>query len=231
MSRILLVEDEAGLARALVLGLCEDGFVVDHVRDGESGLHHALQDEYALMLLDIRVPRLDGVALCRKVREAGIATPVLMLTACDTTDEVVDGLDAGADDYLTKPFEFRELLARVRALLRRSTRSREPFLTCGDLSFDLTERRVKRGESEIQLSRMELAVLEHLLMHLGAPRSKDQIAAAVWKDNSDISSNALEVCISSLRRKLQLPGLPALIHTRRGEGYFAGPSSEASGTA
>lgn len=228
MSRILLVEDEASLGRALVLGLCEDGFVVDHERDGESGLHRATHQEYALILLDIRLPRLDGIRVCRQVRAEGIATPILMLTACDTTDEVINGLDAGADDYLTKPFEFKELLARVRALLRRSTRTREPFLSCGDLHLDIAERRVRRGETEIRLSRMELAVLEHLLLHSGVPQSKDQIAAAVWKDDTDISPNALEVCISSLRRKLQLPGLPALIHTRRGAGYFADALSNAS---
>ncbi|MCA8981531.1 MAG: response regulator transcription factor, partial [Planctomycetes bacterium] len=124
-----------------------------------------------------------------------------------------------------------ELLARVRALLRRSTRTREPFLTCGDLSVDLSERRVSRGEKDIPLSRMEFAVLEHLMLHVRVPQSKDQIAAAIWKDETDPSPNAIEVFISALRRKLQPPGTPPLIHTRRGEGYYVGEQSDAGDDA
>jgi DNA-binding response OmpR family regulator len=225
LSRILFVEDEDRLARSVILGLSEEGFVVDREADGEAGLWRAETGEYALLLLDIRLPKLDGVTLCRRIRAAGSAVPVLMLTACDSTEEIVAGLDAGADDYLTKPFEFDELLARMRALVRRSTPSRRPFLVSGNVRLDPVERRAFKDSEEIRLSPMEFVVLEHLLCHAGAPQSKARIAAAIWKDELGPPSNSLEVCISGLRRKLDTPGEASLIQTRRGEGYFV-PAGE-----
>ncbi|HPF12622.1 MAG TPA: response regulator transcription factor [Planctomycetota bacterium] len=226
MSRLLFVEDEDRLARSVVLGLSEEGFVVDREADGESGLWRAQTMDYAVMVLDIRLPKLSGIQLCRRIRATGAAVPILMLTACDTTEDVVEGLNAGADDYLTKPFAFEELLARIRALLRRSSRSASPQLACGDLVLDPVERTATRAGREIPLSPMEFAVLEHLLLHVGAPQTKARLAAAIWKDEVGPPSNALEVCISSLRKKLSLPGQVDLIRTRRGVGYLIAPEHE-----
>jgi len=220
LSRLLFVEDEDRLARSVILGLSEEGFVIDREVDGEAGLWRVETSDYALVLLDIRVPKMDGLSLCRAIRKRSLSVPVLMLTACDSTSDVVEGLNAGADDYLTKPFEFEELLARIRALLRRSTRSADPFLQCGDLRLDQIERRAYREDDEIRLSRMEFAILEHLCLHVGAPQSKARIGAAIWKDELGPPSNSLEVCISGLRRKLGSREERSLIQTRRGEGYF-----------
>lgn len=229
MSRILFVEDEDRLARSVILGLSEEGFVVDREADGEAGFWRAQSDPYAAILLDLRLPRLNGLQVCARLRAMACHTPVLLLTACDTNEDIVAGLDCGADDYLVKPFEFDVLLARLRALIRRASRSHESILACGDLSLDQVERRARRAGFEIALSPMEYAVLEHLLLHVGVPQSKAVLAFSIWKDELGPNSNSLEVCMSSLRKKLSASGGPDLICTRRGEGYLIEPHVESRG--
>lgn len=220
MTRILLVEDEAPLARSLAVGLRDEQYRVDLARDGEEALWAAGAGHHDLVILDLRLPKVDGWEVCRRLRAGGSAVPILILTACDTTQEIVTGLDLGADDYLPKPFEFSELLARVRAMLRRATMSRTARLQLADLEMDVKARRVWRGGREIALSSMEYRVLEHLLRNAGTVQSKARIAASVWDDELGPDSNVLEVLISHLRRKLDKDAPVPLLHTRRGEGYL-----------
>ena len=220
MARILLVEDEERLARSLLVGLRDEQYVVDHARDGEEALWQAEAGHHDLLVLDLRIPKVDGLEVCRRLRRKGSALPILMLTACDTTTDVVEGLDRGADDYLTKPFEFAELLARIRALLRRGSAGRSARLTLADLEMDVAARRAWRGGRELHLSTLEFRVLEHLLRNAGSVQSKARITAAVWQDEIGPDSNVLEVLVSSLRRKLDRDRAPALVHTRRGAGYL-----------
>jgi DNA-binding response OmpR family regulator len=220
MTRILLVEDEERLARPLVMGLREEQYVVDHARDGEEALWYASAEHHDLVVLDLRIPKIDGWEVCRRLRGNGSTVPILMLTACDTTDDIVAGLDLGADDYLTKPFEFTELLARLRAMLRRRAARRTARLAVADLEMDVKARRVWRAEKEITLSNMEFRVLEHLLRNAGSVQSKSRIGAAIWDDEIGPDSNVLEVLVSNLRRKIDRGFEPPLIHTRRGAGYL-----------
>jgi two-component system copper resistance phosphate regulon response regulator CusR len=220
MARILLVEDEERLARSLVMGLRDERYVVDHARDGEEALWQADAGHHDLLLLDLRIPKVGGLEVCRRLRAKGSTLPILMLTASDTTNDVVTGLDLGADDYLTKPFEFAELLARIRAMLRRGSGGRSARLVLADLEMDVAGRRVWRGGKEIQLGNLEFRVLEHLLRNAGSVQSKARITAAVWQDEIGPESNVLEVLISNLRRKLDRDHEPALVHTRRGAGYL-----------
>jgi DNA-binding response OmpR family regulator len=220
MARILLVEDEERLARSLLVGLRDEQYVVDHARDGEEALWQAEAGHHDLLVLDLRIPKVDGLEVCRRLRKKGSALPILMLTACDTTTDVVAGLDLGADDYLTKPFEFAELLARIRALLRRGSAGRSARLALADLEMDVAARRAWRGGRELHLSTLEFRVLEHLLRNAGSVQSKARITAAVWQDEIGPDSNVLEVLVSSLRRKLEREHAPALVHTRRGAGYL-----------
>ncbi|TAH38016.1 MAG: response regulator transcription factor [Planctomycetota bacterium] len=220
MTRILLVEDEERLARSLGVGLRDEDYLVDLARDGEEALWFAGSGNHDLMILDLRIPKVDGWEVCRRLRANGSPVPILMLTACDAKEEIVAGLDLGADDYLPKPFEFSELLARVRALLRRGTMIRSARLQLADLEMDVKARRVWRAGREIALSSMEFRVLEHLLRNAGTVQSRARIAAAVWDDELGPDSNVLEVLVSHLRRKLDRDFQPPLLHTRRGEGYL-----------
>ena len=220
MTRILLVEDEERLARSLMVGLRDEEYVVDHARDGEEALWLASAGHHDLILLDLRIPKISGIDVCQKIRLDGCVIPILMLTACDSKEDIVRGLDVGADDYVTKPFDFEELLARIRAMLRRGAPTKSERLRVADLEMDIGERRVWRGGEEIPLSNMEFRVLEHLLRNAGRVQSKSRIAAAVWDDELGPDSNVLEVLVSNLRRKLDRQVDRSLLHTRRGAGYL-----------
>jgi two-component system copper resistance phosphate regulon response regulator CusR len=220
VTRLLLAEDEEGLGRSLEIGLREEGYIVDRAMDGEEALYHARVGQHDALILDLRMPRIDGWTVCRKLRAASSTLPILMLTACDTTPEIVEGLDAGADDYLTKPFDFDELLARLRALLRRGSRGAASILRIADLELDTARKTATCSGHLLALRPQEFQLLEFLLLHAGEVLSKERIAAALWDDEIGPDSNALEVHVSQLRRKLEQAGLPPLLHTRRRQGYL-----------
>jgi len=217
--RLLVVEDEGGIASALRQGLSESGYAVDLARDGEQGRDYALATTYDVILLDILLPRLDGLSLLRELRGRGMTTPVLLLTARDAIDDRVAGLDAGADDYLVKPFSFSELLARLRALLRRPVLRGGDRLVAGSIAMDLGARAVTHGTEPITLTPREFAVLEYLLRHPGQALSRAQIAEGVWSWEFHGESNIVDVYIGYLRRKLDEEGAPSFIETLRGYGY------------
>ena len=217
--RLLVVEDEGGIAGALRQGLSEQGYAVDVARDGEQGRDHALAATYDVILLDILLPKLDGLSLLRDLRKRGMTTPILLLTARDAIDDRVAGLDAGADDYLVKPFSFSELLARIRALLRRPVLRAGDRLVTGDVAMDLGARTVTRGTQAVTLTPREFAVLEYLLRHPGQALSRTQIAEGVWSWEFHGESNVVDVYIGYLRRKLDEDGVPSIIETLRGYGY------------
>jgi len=223
--RILVVEDEHRLAAVLKQGLLEQGYAVDVAHDGEVGLGLAELEPYDLLVLDVMLPGLDGLALCRRLRAKGRHMPVLLLTARDAVDDRVTGLDSGADDYLTTPFAFRELLARVRALLRREGRSRDPLLRAGDLTLDPATREVRRGGRTVELTSKEYAILEYLLHHPNRVLTRTQIAEHVWDYDFVAMSNVIDVYIRSLRRKLDDNDESRLLHTVRGAGYQLRPPS------
>ncbi|MDR1300366.1 MAG: response regulator transcription factor [Candidatus Nomurabacteria bacterium] len=218
--KILIVEDEPKIAAAIKRGLKQERFVAEVQSDGEQGLAAALGDEYDVIVLDRMLPSLGGLEVCRRIREAGIRTPIIMLTAKSQIRDRVEGLDAGADDYLIKPFSFEELLARIRALLRRPVEACDNILRVGDLTLDVTNFDVRRGKKRIKLSNTEFALLEYLMRNHGRTISKDKIIGHVWDFDSDILPNTVEAYIGSLRRKVDKPfaGRP-LIHTLRGFGY------------
>lgn len=218
--RLLIVEDNRALLKSLRKGLQEEGFSVDTAADGEEGLFLAENNEYDVVILDLMLPKLDGLKLLRALRRGNIQTHVLILTALDAVDETVRGLDAGADDYMTKPFRFEELLARVRALLRRNYRKKDPCLAVADLEIDTRARSVRRGGTEISLPPKEYALLEFLAHHAGevVPRAKIWEHLYDWQDDS--VSNTIDVFISRLRKKIDRPGLRPLLHTVRGAGYL-----------
>lgn len=222
MSRLLLVEDEERLARSLEIGLRDEGYVVDRAADGEEALWRAQSRLHDGVILDLRLPRVDGLEVCRRLRARGDRTPILILTACDATRDVVAGLDRGADDYLRKPFDFAELLARVRSLIRRGSSGAEARLRLDDLELDTAARRVQRAGREIALTGLEFRLLEFLMLHSNAVQSRGRIAAALWDDELGPESNVLEVLVSNLRRKLDRDAATPLLHTRRGAGYFVG---------
>ncbi|WP_031089803.1 response regulator transcription factor [Streptomyces sp. NRRL WC-3549] len=213
--RLLIVEDEKRLAVSLAKGLTAEGFAVDVVHDGLEGLHRAAEGGYDLVLLDIMLPGMNGYRVCAALRAAGHDVPILMLTAKDGEYDEAEGLDTGADDYLTKPFSYVVLVARVRALLRRRGGSASPVLTVGTLRLDTAARRVHRGEDEITLTAKEFAVLEQLAVRAGEVVSKADILEHVWDFAYDGDPNIVEVYVSTLRRKLGA----AAIHTVRGAGY------------
>jgi DNA-binding response OmpR family regulator len=217
--RILLVEDERSAARMIAKGLREQGYAVDVSSDGVSAVQRASEDCYDLVVLDLMLPSKDGLDVCRDLRRRGDPVPVLMLTARDAVDDRIAGLDAGADDYLAKPFHFGELLARVRALGRRRSVPMLPErVTCGDLLLDTKTREAWLHGELIELTAREYALLEYLCRKEGTVISRDEIAQHVWDDRYDPTSNVIDVYIQRLRRKIDR-GEPSFIRTRRGEGY------------
>ena len=228
--RILLVEDEPDAARMLAKGLRERSFAVDVAGDGEAACYQAAIADYDAIVLDVLLPRMDGLAVCRRLRADGVTVPILMLTARDAVDARIAGLDSGADDYLTKPFDLGELLARLRALVRRGGRPLLPErLRIGDLELDTRAHRlVKRGR-EIALTAREYALLEFLARRGGEVVGRAEIAEHVWDEHYDPFSNVIEVYVRRLRRKLDDPGSESVISTRRGEGYvLVGPGDGAA---
>jgi DNA-binding response OmpR family regulator len=217
--RILLVEDEPSAARMLAKGLREHTYAVDVAADGDRALYQSGINDYDLIILDVMLPRMSGFDVCRELRAAGSAVPVLMLTARDAIDDRVEGLDTGADDYLTKPFDFRELLAHVRALLRRGQALQPDVIQFDDLEIDTRTRAVKRGGRGVYLTAKEYALLEYLARRAGAVVSRAEIAEHVWDENFDPFSNLIEVYVQRLRRKIDDGASMKLLHTRRGEGY------------
>jgi len=218
--RILVVEDERKISAYIKRGLEEQGYAVDTVYNGREALEWAEAAPYDLMILDILLPEMDGISICRELRRRGLRTPVLMLTARDTVDDRVDGLDAGADDYLVKPFALKELLARLRALARRANDSpKSSLLQVADLSLDTLTHRVRRGSQAIELTAKEYAVLECLLREPERILTRTQIAEHVWNYDVYNQSNVVDVYIRNLRRKIDDGVDPKLIHTVRGAGY------------
>jgi two-component system OmpR family response regulator len=218
--RILLVEDDAKIASFILKGLRAAGYAVDHAPEGETGLHLALTEPYDAAIVDVMLPLLDGLSLVRRLRAAGLQMPVLILSAKGAVEDRVKGLQTGADDYLTKPFAFSELLARLQALIRRATRAAEPTrLSFGDLSADLLTREVTRGGLRIALQPREFALLEYLLRNAGRIVSKTMIMEHVWDYHFDPQTNVVEARISRLREKIDRDFEPKLIHTVRGVGY------------
>ncbi len=220
--RILLVEDFAVLREATALGLREAGFAVDEAAEGETGLWYATSNDYDVVILDLMLPRLDGMSVIRRLRAAGKNTHVLILTARDASADRVAGLNGGADDYLVKPFVFAELLARVRALVRRRYDSKSPSIEVGDLQIDTTTRVVRRDGEFIDLSWREYALLEFLALRAGQVVSRTEIWEHVYEFESEAASNVVDAFIRLLRKKIERPHLPPLIHTRRGHGYCLG---------
>lgn len=217
--RILVVEDEPGVAGFLEQGLKESGYVVDVARDGADGLEYALACEYDAIVLDIMLPKMNGLELLREVRSRRVKSPVLLLTARDGVDDRVRGLDVGADDYLVKPFAFPELLARIRALLRRPPLQTNGILQMGDLEMDAAKREVRRGGRLVELSPREFALLEFLLRHPNQVLSRTQILEHVWNFDYYSDTNVVDVYIGYLRRKLDREADPPLIQTVRGVGF------------
>ncbi|MFC0600311.1 response regulator transcription factor [Streptomyces palmae] len=218
--RLLIVEDEKRLAAALARGLTSEGYAVGLAHDGVTGLHMAREHDYDLIMLDIMLPGLNGYRVCAQLRAAGRDTPILMLTAKDGEYDEAEGLDTGADDYLTKPFSYVVLVARIRALLRRRPRSGAQLLRIGDLTIDPAAKRVDRAGTDITLTAKEFAVLEHLALHAGQVVSKADILAHVWDFAYDGDPNIVEVYVSALRRKLDVPFGRRSITTVRGAGYL-----------
>ncbi len=219
--RVLLVEDNERLAEAVSKGLREQSFAVDLAFDGENALYQAEINDYDLIVLDIMIPAPDGFAVCRELRRKDNPTPILMLTARDSTEDKIRGLDTGADDYLTKPFKFGEMMARIRALLRRSTSELSPTkLKVADLTININAQRVWRGGREIVLTTKEYAMLEFLVRRKGNVLGRAEIAEHCWDENFEVFSNTIDVYINHLRAKIDNDFDVKLIHTRRGAGYI-----------
>jgi heavy metal response regulator len=218
--RVLLVEDDQRIANFVAKGLRENAYAVDVSTDGENALYQATINDYDAIILDVMLPVKNGFAVCRELRESNNKTPVLILTARDAVEDRIAGLDFGADDYLTKPFAFGELLARLRALLRRNAEVRPPRITIADLEIDTTSQRVWRGGREIALTTKEYALLEYLAREKGKVVGRAAIAEHVWDENFDAFSNLIDVYIKRLRAKMDENFDVQLIHTRRGAGYF-----------
>jgi two-component system copper resistance phosphate regulon response regulator CusR len=225
--RILLVEDEIRVAGFLAKGLREQAYAVDVAGDGESALYQAAVSDYDLVILDVMLPLKNGYAVCRELRHAGFRAPILMLTARDSIDDRVAGLDSGADDYLVKPFDFKELLARLRALSRRSGDPRPETLTVADLTVNTASHAVTRGGRPVNLTAKEYALLEFLVLNQDRVVGREAIAQHVWEESFDAFTNVIDVYIKRLRTKLDARGRGRLIHTRRGEGYILTANPEA----
>jgi len=223
------VEDESRVANFVAKGLREQTYAVDVARDGEEALYQASVNEYDLVVLDVLLPIKDGHAVCRELRASGFRAPILMLTARDSIDDRVAGLDSGADDYLTKPFDFKELLARLRALARRSSSLRPAVIRVADLSLDTASHQATRAGRAVSLTAKEYALLEFLMLNEGRVVGREKIAQHVWDESFDPFSNVIDVYIRRLRSKLDAAGAVPLIHTRRGEGYVLTARRESGG--
>lgn len=219
--RILVIEDEIKIAQTIKKGLELKGYAVDAVYDGEMGLAYAIDDDYDAIVLDRMLPGMDGVTLCRKVREQQVYTPILMLTARGTIGDKVEGLNSGADDYLVKPFSFDELTARIKALLRRPKTHLGSIIKVDNLALDTISYEVKRGKEPVKLSQKEFQLLEYFMHHQGQIVTKDMIISHVWDEDADVLPNTVEVYIGYLRNKIDRPFPTAkpLLHTMRGFGY------------
>jgi len=217
--RILVVEDEKKIASFIKRGLKEEGYAVDTAGDGEEGYRLVCENDYDVILLDLMLPRLDGVSLCRRIREDGVQTPIIMLTAKSAVADKVTGLDAGANDYLTKPFAFEELLARIRVVLRTPGQPATK-LQVADLTLDLLTHTVTRAGREIALSAKEFSLLEYLMRNAGTVVTRTMIAEHVWDIDFDTSTNVIDVYINYLRNKVDAGHETKLIHTVRGRGYM-----------
>jgi DNA-binding response OmpR family regulator len=218
--RILLIEDDRRIADFILMGLKEAGFVTDHALNGEDGLHLASTESYDAAIIDIMLPTLDGLTVIEKLREQQINTPIIILSAKRTVDDRIKGLQTGSDDYLTKPFSFSELLARVQALIRRATKVSEPaLLKVANLSLNLHTREVVRSGKKIDVQPLEFALLEYLMRNAGRVVSKTMIMEHVWNYNFVPQTNVVEVRVSKLRDKIDRDFKPKLIHTVRGAGY------------
>jgi two-component system copper resistance phosphate regulon response regulator CusR len=217
--RILLVEDEARVAGFIAKGLREQAYAVDIASDGEQAIYQASVNDYDLIVLDLMIPVRDGYSVCCELRGSGFRAPILMLTARGSVDDRVAGLDAGADDYLAKPFDFKELLARLRALLRRPQALRPPEVRAGDLLLNTASHAASRGGASISLTAKEYALLEFLVLNQDRVVGREQIAQHVWDESFDPLSNVIDVYIKRLRAKIDAGFDNPLIHTRRGEGY------------
>lgn len=218
--RILLVEDERDLANIVKMGLEEESYSVDVCYDGEEGLYMASEVPYDGMILDILLPKIDGIKILETIRKKGVSTPVLFLTAKDALEDKIEGLDTGADDYLTKPFEFEELLARLRALLRRRTPEKKALLKVHDLELNTANREVTRGGKEIILTSKEYVLLEYFIYNKNTVISRTEITEHIYDDSFDLDSNVIDVFINSLRKKIDRDHPVKLIHTVRGAGYI-----------
>jgi two-component system copper resistance phosphate regulon response regulator CusR len=217
--RLLLVEDEPAAAQMLAKGLREHGYAVDLAADGEEGLEKIHTNQYDLVILDVILPRKDGFAVCRELRSIGSSLPVFMLTARDEVEDRIAGLNLGADDYLTKPYEYREVLARVNALLRRGPMPYIEVIEIGDLRLELKSRTVVRGGRRIELTAKEYAILEYLARRQGQVVSREDLSEHAWDEHYDVFSNVIEVYMLRLRKKIDAGYSVKLIRTRRGEGY------------
>ena len=217
--RILLVEDDVALQANLKLHLTKQNYTVDIVGDGESGLFHGVEYNYAAAIIDVGLPKLDGISLISKLREAQINFPIIVLTARDNWQDKVEGLDAGADDYLTKPFQVEELIARLNALIRRSAGKASPVIINGIFTLNTSSYEVKKGEQVITLSSYEYKLFEYLMLHPGEVKSKTVLTEHLYEQDFDRDSNVIEVFIRRLRKKLDSDNEFTLIETLRGQGY------------
>jgi DNA-binding response OmpR family regulator len=218
--RLLVVEDFQPLRDSIVQGLREAGFAVDEAADGQTALWHASGGAHDVIVLDIMLPKIDGLSVLRELREKHCPSMVLCLTAKDTLEDRITGLEMGADDYLVKPFVFAELLARVRAMVRRKYDAKTSIIRVGDLEVDVAQRTVRRKGKMLDLSGREFALLEYLAMKAGKVVSRADIWQHVYDFNASPESNVVDVYIGLLRKKIEMPGSPRLIHTRRGQGYL-----------
>jgi len=219
--RILLIEDEHKIANAIKQGLIQEKYAVDLEYDADSGLGAALNESYDVMIIDRMLPgSMEGVGICREIRKSGVHTPILLLTAKDQVKDRVEGLNAGADDYLVKPFSFEELLARLRALMRRPAPTSGTVLKVGDLSLDPVSYDVRRDGQKLDLSAKEFALLEYMMRNPGRVLTKDNIIAHVWDFDADVLPNTVEVYIGYLRNKVDKPFKRPLLKTQRGFGYI-----------
>jgi len=225
--KVLVVEDNESLRKAITQRLRESGFAVDETGDGPEGLWMATENQYTVAILDLMLPGLDGLDLLKKMRKNNEETSVLIITARDQVGDRVNGLDAGADDYLVKPFALEELLARVRALTRRKHSVKNPVLKVGDLEIDTRRRSISRGGKEIDLTAREYSLLELLALRAGEVVSRAEIWEQLYDFNQDPESNVVDVFIAYLRRKIETDDKPKLIHTRRGMGYILEARAEA----